>query len=424
MKKKPFRDDEGNWDSNAILVTLVGSYILWKVVSGSAAMSPLRVASVAWLPIGIAMGFQWRPAYLAGAILALVLAWFTGLDAVRSFSWLAPLSLAFLLYICWSFWQYWRALGEEQESGEDEEDSDRPLISLVLLLKSPRYMETQILSPILESAWGGDYSTEGEGAGKSGFVVGEKPIFMVKTPMGMFVMHFRDVPYWEDMDKLLEAVPELRLRHAIAQHTAWLAVDFLSPESEEVSPEVVFPAIARLIYELADEETLAVVRPDTRQINVWTDGVMELILQPRGAEIFNQRLSDPVLQVRADDEAMKAAVDEARRRWPEFVAAFKERNQEGDGMYIVKAPITVDDNTEYIWLEVTGLEPDYIHGKLANEPVALGDLAIGSMVEVPVSDLNDWAFSAGQDSPPVGMFTNEVIARAQRRRGESGKDKE
>jgi len=81
----------------------------------------------------------------------------------------------------------------------------------------------------------------------------------------------------------------------------------------------------------------------------------------------------------------------------------------------VKAGITVDDVTEFIWIEVLGLEPDFIHGTLANDPVDLGDLALGSRVEVPLADLSDWAYAKG-DGPPVGLFSVQAVNAARTRK--------
>ena len=109
---------------------------------------------------------------------------------------------------------------------------------------------------------------------------------------------------------------------------------------------------------------------------------------------------------------MIEAVAEARDRWPEFVEAFHER-REGE-WFSVKVPVTVDGVTEFIWVEVTGIEPEYIHGTLGNDPVDLGGLKMGDVVEVPVAELNDWSIRY-PDGDSHGMFTLEAIDRARER---------
>lgn len=301
-----------------------------------------------------------------------------------------------------------------RKAGNDE--SGGPMISLVLMLKSPRYMEAAVLAQIVESAWGGEY-TSGDELMSTGFVVGEKPLFVIKCPFGLFMVNVFDAPYWNDPEDVADAFNDLRMKAAISEHTAWLSVDWMASTSEEMTPEVVYPAIARLLYELADEDVLLIHRPETRQINLWTDDVAELLLRPNGAEIFNTSLTNPVYRIQSTDKDMQKAVEEARRRWPEFVEAFSKR-REGQ-VFIVKAPVTVGESTEYIWIKVIGLEPEFIHGHLANQPVSLGDLKKGSQVEVALTDLNDWAFEPHEGDELVGLFTQAVIMAAQPRKDET-----
>lgn len=316
----------------------------------------------------------------------------------------------------WMTWEYWDALkhwGEESPDVEDGDEEDKPIISIVLLLKAPRYLEDFILTQVLEEAWGGDFSSDDE-ENQDGFVVGETPMFVVKSPHGMFMIHNRPEPYFEDAEAVGEEIGELRLRRAVMEHQAWLSVDLLSAFDDSQPPEMFYPLIIRLIYELAEAgDVLAVLRPETGQINLWSDDVLEALLRPDGLEAFNRIDAEvPVIPVAEDDPAMVAAVGEARRRWPEFLEQFQSRSD--DDHFGVKAPVTSGGNTEFIWIEVSGLEPEYIHGKLGNEPVALDGLSLGSVVEVPVAELNDWYFTRGEGDP-VGLFTVKAVQEAQNR---------
>ena len=46
---------------------------------------------------------------------------------------------------------------------------------------------------------------------------------------------------------------------------------------------------------------------------------------------------------------------------------------------------------------------------LGNDPIDLGGLKLGDRVEVPLKDLNDWAFLRNQEA--LGMFTVKVIGQ-------------
>ena len=338
-----------------------------------------------------------------------------------SFSWS---KLGTSLLFVWLAWEYRTSLkqmefgdlldelGNPDGDGGEEGEADKPMISIVLLLDSPRYLEDMVLAGIVEEAWGGDY-TSGDEDAQDGFVVGEAPVYVIKCPHGIFMVNQFDRPYFDEVDEVAEEIGELRLRRAILEHQAWLSVDLMVPVDEDLPLEDFYPLIIRLIYELAGDDVLAVLRPETGQINVWDDEVLGALLKPDGIEQFN-RVDPfvPVVPVADDDPAMKAAVAEARERWPEFAEAFAKRGN--DDAFSVKAPVTVGGNTEFIWIEVTGLEPEYIHGKLGNEPVALEGLQLGSVVEVPVADLNDWFYAIGE-AEPVGLFTVKVVQEAQDR---------
>ena len=115
---------------------------------------------------------------------------------------------------------------------------------------------------------------------------------------------------------------------------------------------------------------------------------------------------------------MQAAVEEARRRWPEFVTAFETR---GPGQGSVKCPITAGGNTEFIWIEVTAIENDTIYGTLANDPMDLGSLRLGSRVKASAGELNDWIYFDEADSMHGG-FTIKVVEEISKERAEKNPD--
>jgi uncharacterized protein YegJ (DUF2314 family) len=236
----------------------------------------------------------------------------------------------------------------------------------------------------------------------------------------MFAVHNHAVPYFDDVEEVAGEIGELRLRNAVLGHRAWLSVDLLSPADADLPLEAYYPAIIRLIYELADESVRLVYRPETGQVNLWSDDVLETLLMPSGEDRFNQVQNDvPVIRVEADDEAMAEAVSEARRRWGEFEGAFRNRG-EGDS-FSIKAPVTVGGEMEFIWIDVDGIASGVVFGRLGNQPVALEGLTLGSPVEIPVSDLNDWCY-APKNGEPAGLFTLKAIEEAERRfREQSGR---
>jgi uncharacterized protein YegJ (DUF2314 family) len=93
------------------------------------------------------------------------------------------------------------------------------------------------------------------------------------------------------------------------------------------------------------------------------------------------------------------------------VAAYEARAGEN---FSVKAPLTHAGNTEFIWITVTGLEGDFVYGRLGNDPGNLGSMRLGSKVSVPVADLNDWCY-VNPEGKLTGGFTIEAVQKAQGR---------
>ena len=102
--------------------------------------------------------------------------------------------------------------------------------------------------------------------------------------------------------------------------------------------------------------------------------------------------------------------------WPEFVALFEQRDPASDRPFIVKAPFSEGENTEFMWMCVTGLSDGCIHGTLANQPHRLETYHEDQQVKVPVDELCDW-LCAGPDDQPLGGWSQKVIMRQNRGRG-------
>jgi uncharacterized protein YegJ (DUF2314 family) len=322
------------------------------------------------------------------------------------------LHVCFPIFAAWSGWQIWKDFSPARIA--EEAGEQKSLVSLVLLLKAPRYLEESVLQQIVSSAWGEDYSGKDEDAGR--FVVGNSPMFLVHSGDVMYLVNNFDRPYFDKMEEVVKAVEDKRLATAIEQHKGWLSVDLLGLDHDQSEIEKAYPKIARLVAELSGPDCLVVYQPETQRINVWDEEMEQKLRSDRAIEEFAVPNNVPVWEVSDDDPRMKAAEEEAKRTWPEFVEAFRKKDGE---TFSVKVPITVGEHTEFIWVNVTGLEPDYIHGTLGNDPVSLEGMKLGDVVEVPVKDLNDWGIMRRGEL--VGCFTTKVLGEIHKERTQSVK---
>ncbi len=281
---------------------------------------------------------------------------------------------------------------------------ERPLISVVLLLREPRYLNEEILRVAVRNALEVDLSDRGPESTE--FIVGgeDMPTNFVNLRDRALLVHNFPRPYMENAAATAEQVPELRLRRAIADHGGWLSVDWLNgPEDEDP-----YRTLGKLAAELLDEDCLGIFLPQFNRLYPCEPGQEELLRNPEPLKSLQAHALVPIMEVPEGDADMAAAQAEARRRWPEFVGAFERRQAEQT--FAVKAPFREGENVEFMWVKVSSLENDTIYGVLDNDPMSLRKIRAGSRVTVPASDLNDWLWtdSAGM----VGGFTIPTVMKS------------
>ena len=397
------------------------------VVSGVIAIHPflLCLGTCFWV-IAILIWQEVRGAIWVGLGVCLLLALAHLLRVLLMQHWISlvyGISFASIGWGCWDGLQKMKRGADQGNSGIDEQSessdsaNDEPLASLVLFQREPKYLEANILARILQTAWGQPYRSGDEpdaADDDSEFnVVGENPIYMITGDQGVFVVHNHDEPYFEELDEVVDSIGELRLRKAVSDHVAWLSVDWLMGTNPEAELSTIYERIKVLIEELSDEDTLAVFRPESSQIRVWSADVAAQWHNQSLDDFFNEVDNVPVVPVEADDPLMVEAVEQAKQRLPEFLDAHRDRT-ERETDFVAKVRLSCGDNVEHIWINLIGAEPRFLHGTLANDPVNLGDLKIDDQVEVPIEDVSDWGYIKEGES--VGFFTVAAMAKILKQR--------
>src|SRR5262245_7434852 len=129
-------------------------------------------------------------------------------------------------------------------------EREEPPISLVFLLREPRYLDKGILEQAVNRAFDVDLANPAKDSTE--FVVGTEglPTHIIQLQGRTLLVHNFPMPYMEDKEEAAKGIADLRLRKAVMDHTAWLSVDSMAcPEGEDP-----YHAIGKLLAELADED--------------------------------------------------------------------------------------------------------------------------------------------------------------------------
>lgn len=122
----------------------------------------------------------------------------------------------------------------------------------------------------------------------------------------------------------------------------------------------------------------------------------------------------PIAYVPDSDPELALAVEEANRRFGEFVKAFEDRQP--DETFAIKAAFQDDFGKEFMWLSVSKLENDEIYGHLDNQPSCVKSVKCGQPVKVLRQDINDWLYM--RDNQMYGGFTVKVLDAKRRRKSD------
>jgi uncharacterized protein YegJ (DUF2314 family) len=288
---------------------------------------------------------------------------------------------------------------KRRNAHENSSGDDRAAISLVLLLSEPRFLDANRLSNLARQAWGDMVRS----------VEGQSPLLTIHATVGTFIIQNVDSPYFDQPQKVAAEMRELRLRKVVAEHRAWLSVEF-AESNQAAERSKIYQLIGRLIAELCDSDCLAVLAPATGAINVYDDEIREGLCHKDPAELLGNFIHAQVVTISPADPRMRQAVAEARKRFGEFVAAFERRS--ADQLFSIRAPFGDGRHTEFMWVGVTAIENDMIYGKLGNEPLHVRGMTAGETVKVRVGDMNDWMFTEGKAMR--GGFTIEAIRQAEK----------
>jgi uncharacterized protein YegJ (DUF2314 family) len=210
-------------------------------------------------------------------------------------------------------------------------------------------------------------------------------------------------PYFKDTAVIADRIPNVAGRIAVLEHSAWLSVDLVG--QSPLAADVVIGLIGQLLAEFCDDNVLALMRLPKGPIIGYDFSFIPMLRARRAEQVFARGNPDRIVNAPRGSEALAQAAQEARQRWPEFVAAFRSRRS-GEG-FAVKKAFQGSGKVEHMWIEVTAIDGQSILGRLANEPKHIPALKMKDPVTVQMDEIEDWFFVRGKEQ--VGGFQARVL---------------
>ncbi|HUO09095.1 MAG TPA: DUF2314 domain-containing protein [Phycisphaerae bacterium] len=282
-----------------------------------------------------------------------------------------------------------------------------PVVSIVMLLEHPRVLVLDEVERAAECAFEvlfnrGDHRI---------IPIPDKPCFAVQLPDMTLGVIFDDRPYFKNKAEAMDSTSEFAVKQAIQDHCGWISVDLMGDPSQQ-DTDAAYVAIGQLTAELADPDPLALVSTPTGKIVDYDRCFLKLLRTGNAQEVFKLGSPDRIIGTKPDDPELAAAADEARRRFPEFLAAFAKR-QKGQGFGIKKA-FNEAGKVEHMWIEPSEFDGTLIRGRLANTPRSILTLSLGDPVTATPDEIEDWIYT--DNGRTFGGFQVAILQNRDRKR--------
>ena len=294
---------------------------------------------------------------------------------------------------------------------EGESEDDGPLLSIVLLQKKLPAISEKSIAESIQKAWKQKVSVGDDGKkDATDFVIKGGPGFIIQCQDTFCMMIVASKPYLEA--EALNEVQELRTRKMLREHKTWLSLDLVGDVSKKpvAEQELEMNRIIRLAAEMVDKNTVGVLLPSENIVLPISDEVIAAMKGEDSLKALRKSSNAAVIGASGDDPEMLAATAEARKTWPEFVKAFRNKPENSES-FSAKFPFDAPDQKEFMWVEVVSINGDTVVGRLGNDPVWVKDLKLGDEVTMKLSQLSDWMYL--KDGEIVGGYTVKVLMEKQ-----------
>lgn len=283
--------------------------------------------------------------------------------------------------------------------------TEPPLISVVLLFSERVQLTDALLHAAISRAWGRDIRKA-----DNEYVVNKPPVCFIKFEDMIFLLNNVGKPYVSEDYRRTQASQEFKEKRklkAVMEHKAFFTVDLMHPKNPgRKLKQRCYRRMCALAAEFVDDDCMAASFPETGQFRPFDTELKDALKADNPLKAVAGRVDVPVIMIEEDDPKLQAATEQARRRWPEFVKAF--RNRQPNQMFSIKAPFRDGEEMEWMWVQVFEIGIDSVGGILANSPVSIHNIREGDNVRLPISSVADWIY--GTDKKIVGGgFSLEIL---------------
>jgi hypothetical protein len=219
----------------------------------------------------------------------------------------------------------------------DEGEDDGPLLSVVLLQKKLPALSEKSIASSVEKAWKQKVSIgDDEKKDATDFVIKGGPGFIIQCQDTFCMMILASKPYLET--DALKEVQELRTRKMLQEHKAWFSLDLVGDISKKTAAEqdAAMTRIIRLAAEMVDKNTVGVLLPSENIVLPISDEVITAMKGADALKTLRKSSNAAVIGSSGDDPKMLAATAEARRTWPEFLKAFRNKPENSESFSAIR----------------------------------------------------------------------------------------
>ena len=290
------------------------------------------------------------------------------------------------------------------------------MIALVYLLDEPRPLTEEELRQVVSEELDVEISADDENAecvvvevevpAEAGVPEGAVTCFMVRLGEAVFTVNNFAIPYLDNDEEAAENTGDECLLRILKEHSAWISMDYMGDVEDEEEWADAYLIIGRVMAGLAGPDCVALYCPSIDSAVEYDDDVLDILRSDWPLALFEESSYSPESLYDGDDPRINAAVEEARERWPEFVAAFSKR-EHGGPPFAAKVRFEDEELVEYLWVIVTAIEGDQVSGIVDSNPHDLSSVEAGDPAHFLASEIYDWVYPNGNE--PAGAFTMKAI---------------